>query len=72
MREDGARLAREVEAWSTLQNDQWPGIRFGRMFVHEAGQQWQFEIEAYLGDVSADFVQVQLYAEAIDGIRRPA
>ena len=39
-------------------------IRFGRMFIHEAGQQWQFEVEVYLGEMSADSVQVQLYAEA--------
>ena len=61
---DGARLARELEAWSALLDEQWPGVRFGRMFVHEAEQQWQFEIEAYLGEVCADSVQVQLYAEA--------
>jgi len=65
--EDGARLARELEAWSAQQDEQWQGVRFGRMFMHEVEQQWQFEIEAYLGDVRADFVQVQLYAEAIGG-----
>src|SRR5208283_1557229 len=58
---DSARLARELETWSTLQDDQWQGVRLGRMFVREAEQQWQFEIEAYLGDVCADSVQVQLY-----------
>ena len=64
---DGARLARELEAWSALQDEQWQGVRFGRLFVHEAEQQWQFEIEAYLGELCADYVQVQLYAEAAGG-----
>ena len=34
------------------------------MFVHEAEQQWQFEIEAYLGEVCPEAVQVQIFAEA--------
>ncbi len=52
---DGARLAREIEAWSASQDEQWQGVRFGRMFVREVEQQWQFEIEAYLGDVLRRF-----------------
>ena len=62
---DGARLSRELEAWSARLDEQWQGVRFGRLFVHQAEQQWQFEIEAYLGDLPVDFVQVQLYAEAL-------
>ena len=58
------QMARKLEAWSALLDEQWHGVRFGRVFIHEAEQQWQFEIEAYLGEVCADFVQVQLYAEA--------
>ena len=61
---DGARLASELENWSAVVDEQWQGVRFGRLFVHQAEQQWQFEIEAYLGDLNADYVQVQLYAEA--------
>jgi starch phosphorylase len=64
---DGARLAHELEAWSAQQDEQWPGVRFGRLFVREAEQQWQFEIEAYLAEVCPDCVQVQLYAEAAGG-----
>ena len=48
---DGAKLARELEAWSAVLDEQWQAVRFGRLFVHQAEQQWQFEIEAYLGDV---------------------
>jgi starch phosphorylase len=61
---DGARLARELEAWSALQDEQWDGVRFGRIFVHEADQRLHFEVEAYLGEVCPDSVCVQLYAEA--------
>ncbi len=61
---DGAELASELENWSAVVDEQWQGVRFGRLFVHQAEQQWQFEIEAYLGDLNADYVQVQLYAEA--------
>ena len=52
---DGARLARELEAWSAQQDARWQGVRFGRMFVHEAEQQWQFEVEAYLGEICRGF-----------------
>ena len=61
---DGACLGRELEAWSAQQDREWHGVRFGRMFVREAEQRWHFEVEAYLGEICPDFVQVQLYAEA--------
>ncbi|MGO9114865.1 MAG: alpha-glucan family phosphorylase [Thermoguttaceae bacterium] len=61
---DGARLAQELEAWSALQEERWHGVRFDRLFVHEAEQQWQFEVEVYLGEVCPDSAKVQLYAEA--------
>ncbi len=62
---DGAKLSRELETWSAVVDEQWQAVRFGRLFVHQAEQQWQFEIEAYLGDLNADYVRVQLYAEAL-------
>ena len=61
---DGARLSRELETWSARLDEQWQGVRFGRLFVHQAEQQWQFEVEAYLGDLGADYVQVQTLRRA--------
>ena len=57
-------MAQGTQGWSAQQDKQWHGVRFGRIFVQEAEQQWHFEVEAYLGDICKDFVQVQLYAEA--------
>jgi starch phosphorylase len=63
---DGGRLATELEQWLADVEEDWPSLRFGRVSVREADQQWHFEVQAYLGDLQADAVAVQIYAEPGD------
>jgi starch phosphorylase len=64
---DEVKLARELEEWHATIEDQWPNVRFGRVNVCEADENWQFEIQAYLGDLCADSIAVQLFADAVEG-----
>jgi starch phosphorylase len=63
----GAELARELEEWYAKIDDQWPSVRFGRVHVDRAEDDWEFHVQAYLGDLSPDCVAVQLFADAVDG-----
>jgi starch phosphorylase len=64
---EDAKLAKELAAWVEQIDDQWSSLRFGRVTVREADQQWNVEVQAYLGDLCPDAVAVQLYADAVEG-----
>ena len=59
-----AGSASELESWLAKIDDEWPSLRFGRLTVREAGDQWRFEVQVILGGLSPDCVRVQLYADA--------
>jgi starch phosphorylase len=60
---DGGRLAGEITAWLAKIDEEWQGVKFGRLTVHQADQQWQFELEVMLGGLGPECVRVHLYAE---------
>jgi starch phosphorylase len=60
----GARLARELSAWSSQLQANWSELHFGPSQVQRDGDDWLFRIPIYLGEVSRDAVEVELYAEA--------
>lgn len=60
---DGARGARELVSWLARIDEEWGGLRFGRVAVQQADQQWRFEVQVMLGGLSPDCVQVQVYAD---------
>jgi starch phosphorylase len=64
---DESKLACELEEWHAKIDDQWPSVRFGRVNVSQAEENWQFHVQAYLGDLPADSVAVHLFANAVDG-----
>jgi len=65
---DNARVAFELEAWHDRIGDGWGRLHFGDLRVAPTDDGWNFEIQVYLGDVRADDVAVQLFAEpAADG-----
>jgi len=64
---DDARLARELCRWERQLRSHWAGVRIGALEVGEGAAGWDFTVPVYLGDVTPDAVQVQLYAEALDG-----
>jgi starch phosphorylase len=48
-------------------DEKWAMLRFGEMKLETAGEQHVFEVQAYLDDLDADAVRVELYADGVDG-----
>jgi glycogen phosphorylase len=64
---DNARLARELTRWSARIDEEWQGIRFGRVTVQRTEGKLHFDVQVFLGGLDPDCVQVQLYADPIEG-----
>jgi starch phosphorylase len=60
---DGGRLAHDLVAWLARIDDEWRGLKCGRVTVHQADEQHHFEVQVMLGGLSPECVQVQLYAD---------
>ena len=52
-------------SWQERISQSWSGIHFGRLKVSREEARWHFQVEVYLGDVSPEDVQVELYADAL-------
>lgn len=69
----GAYRKRDVETALAVQDWQqqlarhWPHIHFGNVAAQQTEAGYQFEVQVYLDELSADKVQVELYAEAVAG-----
>jgi starch phosphorylase len=50
----GAQLAAALEGWQARIDDEWQCLRFGRVAVHEAEEQWHFEVQVILGGLGPD------------------
>ena len=61
------RLARELRGWELALAHHWQDVRWGNLEVREEAGSWRFEIQLYLGEISPDLVQVQLYVEPVNG-----
>lgn len=64
---DGARLAGELFAWYMALERYWPELHFGRVQVERKGDQWSFQVPVYLGGLDPACVQVELYADPLEG-----
>ncbi|MEQ1438219.1 alpha-glucan family phosphorylase [Fontimonas sp. SYSU GA230001] len=60
---DGARLAAELLHWQRTLTTGWSQIRFGKLDIDPIEGGWSFRVPLYLGEVPADAVAVQIYAE---------
>ena len=63
----GAKLARELESWWRLIERHWSEVHFGTVTAVQNGDRWDFAAEVHLGPLLAAMVQVELYADAVDG-----
>jgi glycogen phosphorylase len=61
----GGQLARALSAWQRTLETHWYEVRFGNLDVHQAGDQWVFRVQVYLGEVPTQWVQVELYADPL-------
>jgi len=63
----GGLVAKALKAWASDLRRHWQGVHFGKLEAQQGRQGSCLQIQVYLGDVSPDAVQVQLYAEPADG-----
>jgi starch phosphorylase len=60
-------LGVELLKWQGDLKNHWPGLRFGSATVEEQGRQHFFQVQAFLGDLDPESVNIELYAESQNG-----
>ena len=68
------RLSRDLRAWEKDIRAHWSHIHFGAIEVRAEGAERLYAVEIYLGDLGADGVGVELYADAVgehEAVRLP-
>ena len=60
-------VGRQMIDWQHSLNQKWAGLRFGEVKVATKDQRHVFEIQVYLDDLDPNAVQVELYANGING-----
>ena len=64
--ENGA-LGRRILDWKHSLEEKWLRLHFGEVTVQTNAEQHIFEVQLYLEDLDPDAIQVELYAEGING-----
>jgi starch phosphorylase len=64
---DGHGTAESLLNWRRQLSDHWSQIRFGSVQAETEGQEHRFQAQVYLDGLNPDAVQVELYAESLDG-----
>jgi starch phosphorylase len=64
---DGAAVAQSLWQWERQIRHRWHEVHAGNLEVDRDGDGWAFSLPVYLGDLPADSVAAQLYAEPADG-----
>ncbi len=64
---DQGALGAQVAEWRRTLEREWPALRFGEVKVETGGERHVFEVQVYLDDLDPRAVQVELYAEGVNG-----
>ena len=64
---DKGAMGRRIVAWRRALEENWAALRFGEPTVSTAGGQHTFEVQLSLGPFDRDEVEVQLFADGVDG-----
>ncbi len=64
---DGNAFAESLLVWRRQLSEFWPRLRFDSLNVETDAKGHRFQVQLYLDELPPDAVQVQLYAEALDG-----
>ncbi|HEY0664425.1 MAG TPA: alpha-glucan family phosphorylase, partial [Thiobacillaceae bacterium] len=64
---EGGRLAKELVEWEALVRRHWQKVHLANLEIREQPGGWAFSLHVYLGEIPPERVQVQLYAEPLDG-----
>ncbi len=65
--EYGAKLGTELTGWETSLRRHWHEVRWGQRSVRAEAHGLVVEVEVCLGRLTPDGIQVQLYADGVDG-----
>ena len=60
---DDGRLGKELAHWVQTLKQRWRELHLTRLEAQRHGETWEFSLAAYLGELSPDEVQVQLYTQ---------
>ncbi len=60
-------VGRQVVDWRRNLLEKWPVVRLGEVMRETNAARHRFEVQVYLGDLNPDAVQVELYADGVDG-----
>jgi len=58
---------RQMVDWGHSLEQKWGALRFGEVKVETKGQQHIFDVQVYLNDLDPKALQVELYADAVNG-----
>jgi len=64
---DKGALGRQIVNWRHNLEQNWRALRFGEVKVQTQGQQHVFDVQVYLNDLDPKAVQIELYADGING-----
>jgi starch phosphorylase len=62
--ENRGSLGADLVAWEAELAKHWSALRFGSATVQQQGEQYLFQVQVFLNDISPGAVSVELYAEA--------
>ncbi|MFZ1932619.1 MAG: alpha-glucan family phosphorylase [Thermoguttaceae bacterium] len=66
---DRGAIGTRIADWQRSLQTEWDAVRIGKLTVEQAGEQNVFEVQVYLDDLDPAAVQVELYADPLDGDR---
>ena len=64
---DNGAIGKDIVAWQLRLEQKWASLRFGEVQVETQGAQHQYEVQVYLNDLDPEAIQVELYADGING-----
>jgi len=62
----GGQVAKGLRLWDERLRRHWHEVHWGNLIVFQEKGDWIFEVQIYLGEISADLVQLQVYADPVD------
>jgi starch phosphorylase len=64
---DKGEIGLAIVNWHHALEQKWTALRFGEVKVESAAEQHVFQAQVYLDDLDPEAVQVELYADGVDG-----
>ncbi|MDE2167196.1 MAG: alpha-glucan family phosphorylase [Alphaproteobacteria bacterium] len=60
---DHVNMAKRMASWERRVRRNWNGLHLGPSSVMQAGNTWRFAVPVYLGEMNAEDIRVELYAD---------